>query len=123
MKNAIFGISKPAGIAVLLGIIMILTFFAANAGAATVTISWRDNATDESGYRIERRLRKDAVTAYTQIGEVAANVETFDDATIATNTQYCYRVRGWNPVALSEYSNEACMMVTPSGVIVTFKSQ
>jgi hypothetical protein len=50
-------------------------------------------------------------------------VQAVDDSTIALNTQYCFRVRGFNPAAMSEFSNEACMMVTPSGLVVTFKSQ
>lgn len=92
------------------------------AQAATVTLTWNDNSTDETGFTIERRLRQDVLSTYKEIGSVAANVKTFDDATVALNTQYCFRVRGFNPVALSEYSNEACMMLTPSGLIVTFKN-
>lgn len=90
--------------------------------AATITLDWADNSTDETGFKIERRLRQDPVGSYKEIGQVAANIKTYDDNTVATNTQYCYRVRGFNPVALSDYSNEACMMLTPSGLIVTFKN-
>ena len=102
--------------------LLISLAYALVAEAATVTLTWNDNSTDETGFTIERRLRQDAPSTYKEIGTVAANVKTFDDATVALNTQYCFRVRGFNPVALSEYSNEACMMLTPSGLIVTFKS-
>lgn len=123
MKTSLVDLRQRFVLVALLLLLAIAILCVAEAGAATVTIKWKDNSTDESGFRIERRLRKDAVTTYVQIGETAANVEAFDDATIATNIQYCYRVRGFNPVALSEYSNEACMMVTPSGTVVEFKSQ
>lgn len=122
MKKTIFGIRGAAVFCILLATLAIAVFSVADAGAATVTLSWKGNSTDETGFRIERRLRADPVGSYVQVGQVGANVESFDDATIALNTQYCFRVRGFNPVALSEYSNEACMMVTPSGLVVTFKS-
>jgi hypothetical protein len=100
-----------------------LLLAAGAAGAATVTLTWADNSTDETGFKIERRLRSDPVSVYKEIGQTGANIATFDDTTVALNTQYCFRVRGFNPAALSEWSNEACMMATPSGLVVTFKSQ
>jgi len=107
--------------AILLAIVLL--GLAGAADAATVTLTWKDNSTDETGFKIERRLRADPVASYAEIASVGANVQTYDDATIALNTQYCFRVRGFNPAAMSEFSNEACMMVTPSGLVVTFKSQ
>lgn len=105
---------------------LFLAFFflllASAAQAATITLTWTDNSTDETGFAIERRLRQDPVTSYKEIATTAANVTTADDTTVATNTQYCYRVRGFNPSAKSDYSNEACMMLTPSGLIITFKT-
>jgi hypothetical protein len=101
---------------------IIVLSLAGSADAATVTLTWKDNSTDETGFKIERRLRADPVASYAEITSVGANVQTIDDATITLNTQYCFRVRGFSPVALSEFSNEACMMVTPSGLVVTFKS-
>ena len=123
MKTTTFRVLKSAGIGALLATLAFAFFAVGAADAATVTLTWADNSTDETGFKIERRLRKDAISAYAEIGSVGANVQTFDDATVALNTQYCFRIRGFNPAALSEYSNEACMMVTPSGLVVTFKSQ
>lgn len=97
-------------------------FTPAAARAATIELSWSDNSTDETGFIVERRLRTDPVSAYKELARVGANVTATDDATAAVNTQYCYRVRAFNPSAMSEFSNEACMMVTPSGLIVRFKA-
>jgi hypothetical protein len=122
MNNAIFRIPKTAVSVALLATLAIAFFSAGAADAATVTLTWKDNSTDETGFKIERRLRADPVASYAEIASVGANVQTHDDATIALNTQYCFRVRGFNPAAMSEFSSEACMMVTPSGLVVTFKS-
>ncbi len=101
---------------------LFLVLLAGAAQAATVTLTWTDNSTDETGFSVERRLRSDPLTAYKEIATTGANVAAVDDTTVANNTQYCYRVRAFNPAAKSDYSNEACMMVTPSGMMVIFKS-
>jgi len=123
MKKAIAFLASREQLLAACLLTIILLALAVGADAATVTLTWKDNSTDETGFKIERRLRADPVASYAEIASVGANVQTHDDATIALNTQYCYRVRGFNPAALSEWSNEACMMVTPSGLVVTFKSQ
>jgi hypothetical protein len=122
MKNVCVDLRRRiVGVALLAS--LAIAFFAVGAAdAATVTLTWKDNSTDETGFIVDRRLRSDPVTAYKEIASVGANVQTVDDSTIALNTQYCFRIRGFSPVALSEWSNEACMMVTPSGLVVTFKS-
>ena len=102
--------------------LLFLLLLATAANAATVTLTWTDNSTDETGFSLERRLRSDPVGAYKEIATTGANVTSIDDATVVNNTQYCYRVRAFNPAAKSDYTNEACMMVTPAGLIVTFKS-
>lgn len=101
---------------------LLVLLLAGIADAATITLIWTDNSTDETGFSIERRLRSDPVANYKEIATTGANVTSADDATVLTNTQYCYRVRAFNPAAKSDYTNEACMMVTPSGLMVLFKT-
>jgi len=76
----------------------------------TITLNWSDNATNESGYKIERK--KGEATSYSQIDTVGAGVTTYNDnnpaAPLDTNSYYYYRVRAYNATdGNSYYSNEA----------------
>jgi hypothetical protein len=70
----------------------------------SVTLTWTDNADDESQFNIERSPDG---TTYTQIGTVSANVTTYSDTTVAAQTTYYYRVRAYNSAGYSSYSNVA----------------
>jgi predicted phage tail protein len=84
---------------------------AAAAGPTVIELRW-GNVSGESGYRLERRL--DGTDAYTQIGTTAADVLTFRDATAEPGKTYVYRVRAFNAVGNSPYSNRASA-TTPAG--------
>jgi len=87
--------------------------------AAQLSLSWSDNATNESGSRIERRLNP--VGSYSEIATVGSNVTTYSDTTVTAGLGYCYRVRAYNSVGNSGYSNEACTTAAippPSGGLV-----
>lgn len=103
---------------------------------ATFTVSWTDNSTDETEWVVERKLRQDPATAYSEIarfptpdGPGVGGTVARDD-TVPTDTQFCYRVKASNPATSSEYATaagfpnqrEVCLMVTPSGVVVVFKN-
>ena len=70
-----------------------------------IDISWTDNATDETGFKIERSDRNNA--NFVQIATVGANVTSFSDTGLKKNTTYYYRVRATNANGDSAYSNEA----------------
>ncbi|MBK5274726.1 MAG: PKD domain-containing protein, partial [Desulfuromonadales bacterium] len=73
-----------------------------------VTLSWTDNANDESGFYIERKIG--AIGSYAKIGAVATNISTFIDQTIQYGTAYYYRVRSFtNEGGNSQYSNEVSL--------------
>jgi hypothetical protein len=74
--------------------------------AAQLTLTWTDNAANESGSRIERRLQGSGT--YTEIDTVGANVTTYLDTTVDAGQGYCYRVRAYNSAGNSGYSNQAC---------------
>ncbi|MBS1566224.1 MAG: gliding motility-associated C-terminal domain-containing protein [Bacteroidetes bacterium] len=61
-----------------------------NTGYNNVTLTWVDNATNESGFQIERS--EDGVV-YSAVGTVAANVTTYTDQNLYGGTLYYYRVR------------------------------
>ena len=70
-----------------------------------VNLSWTDNATNESGYKIER---KTANGTYALLGTTGSNITNFEDLTITPTTEYTYRVYAYNATGNSlQYSNEA----------------
>jgi hypothetical protein len=87
--------------------------------AAQLTLTWTDNASDESGFRIERRF--DPAGSYSEITTVGPDVTSYVDTTVTAGQDYCYRIRAYNSAGTSEYSNEACRTpaALPSPVIIT----
>ncbi len=78
---------------------------AATAASATqINLSWTNNATNQSGFKVERS--PDNVT-FTQIGATAATITTYSDSPLAPLTLYYYRVRATNGAGDSGYSNIA----------------
>jgi len=71
--------------------------------AVQINLSWTDNSNFEDGYKIERWNG----SSYSQINVVGANVTTYADTSgLAPATTYYYRVRAYNSVGDSSYSNE-----------------
>jgi hypothetical protein len=80
------------------------TGLAATLQITGVSLTWIDNATNETGYKIERALVTGGVTGpFTALGTVATS--TYIDATVAANTRYAYRVYAYNAFANSAMSN------------------
>jgi len=71
-----------------------------------INLSWTDNSSDETGFRIERCTGA-SCTNFTQVAEVGANVTTFANTGLTKNTTYTYRVRAFNTGGNSAYSNVA----------------
>ncbi len=67
-----------------------------------VGVVWRDNSGTEIGFKIESM--DPSVGIWTEIGTVSANTTYFK----VSNTTKRYRVRAYNAVGDSAYSNEAC---------------
>lgn len=76
---------------------------------ATITLTWTDTNSGEDGTSIERSLTGGG-SGFSVIATVGANVETYDDDTVAEDTEYFYRVRAFkntpNGVHFGPYSNE-----------------
>jgi hypothetical protein len=73
-------------------------------GATKLQLGWTDNATNESGFKVERKTR---IGAFAEITQVGADVVAFNDSNLAPNTSYSYRVRAFNADGASAYSNTA----------------
>jgi thermitase len=83
---------------------------AATTSTLSVTLTWKDNSSNESGFSIERALQS-ANPAYTVIAVVGANVKTYKH-TAASGGTYLFRVRGYNSQTTSNYSNTVTVTVT-----------
>jgi formylglycine-generating enzyme required for sulfatase activity len=70
-----------------------------------INLSWTDNSDNEIGFIIERKAG--TVGTYVPIGNVSADVTTFQDTTVICATTYYYRVKANNGEGDSDYSNEA----------------
>lgn len=75
-----------------------------------ITLTWNDNATDESGFKIERSTNG---TTFTQIATRGANANTYANSGLAANTLYYYRVRANNARGNSDYSNTVSARTNP----------
>jgi hypothetical protein len=79
--------------------------------SSQVSLSWTDNANNETGFKIERKTG--AGGTYSQIATPGANATSYPDTGLAAGTTYYYRVRANNASGDSPYSNEA-NATTPS---------
>ncbi len=70
-----------------------------------VNLSWTDNSTDESGFKIERKL---SGGTFQTIGSVNKNISNYTDNTgLQAGNEYIYRVYAFNAAGKSlDYSNE-----------------
>jgi hypothetical protein len=81
----------------------------------SVGLTWLDNATNESGYKVERS--PDGVT-YTERASLGAGVRSFTDSSVSESSRYYYRVRAYNSAGVSGYSN-AVNVTTPAAPTAT----
>ncbi len=86
---------------------------ATTASSSQINLKWTDNATTEDGFRIERCLGT-GCTNFAQIAQLAANATVYNSTGLAAATTYAYRVRAYNAVGNSTYSNTAEATTKPS---------
>jgi hypothetical protein len=80
---------------------------AMEASSTQIDLNWSDNSDpvfDEDGFRIERRTG--ASGSYVEIATVGQDMTTYSDVLGEQDTYY-YRVRAYNSLGNSSYSNEA----------------
>lgn len=71
----------------------------------SVQLNWNDNSTTEDGFKIERSA--DSLSGYSEIDLLGANNTGFPDNGLTPGTKYYYRVRSYNSIGNSAYSNIA----------------
>jgi len=70
--------------------------------SSQIKLTWIDNSSDETGFRLERSL--DGVT-WTEFAVTNSNIISFSDTGLTTATTYQYRARAYNSAGNSSYSN------------------
>jgi hypothetical protein len=74
--------------------------------SSRIDLSWTDNATNETGYQLDR-APDNAGTAgtFAQIASLAAGATTYSNTGLNANTRYWYRIRAVNATDASAYSS------------------
>jgi len=104
-----------------------LLLSASSAWAASNSLNWTDNSTNEATFSIERKAEACSGTAlpFAEIATVPLNVTTFKDTAVVEGGTYCYRVAAVNTAGKSPFSNVAGATIpftipaAPSGLGVT----
>lgn len=74
------------------------------AGASQINLSWTDNATNETGFELERSTDG---ALFTKIADLGPNVTAYQHTGLTPATRYWYRVLAKNSAGKSAYSNVA----------------
>jgi len=106
---------KRSSLLGLLSFVVALLLFGSNCFAAQLRLSWSDNSDNEEGFEIQRRT---ASSEFATVSLVGANTGTFVDSQLTAGETYCYRIRAFNAVELSDYSDVGCG-TTPTTLTVS----
>jgi hypothetical protein len=93
--------------------------FKASATASGVTVTWRDNAINESGFYLYRKV--EPAGAIERIASVGPNVSTFQDMSVAAGVSYSYTISAYN-VAGEAYASDEINVVVPATATASFVS-
>jgi subtilisin family serine protease len=80
----------------------------AKSSSSKVSLSWQDNATGEDGYTVERST---SGSAYAPLAQLVAGATSFEDTAVTNGASYAYRVKAFNNIADSFYSNDVSVTV------------
>ena len=72
---------------------------------SSITLAWDDVSNNEDGFEVERK--SGPAGTFSRIATVGAGVETYTNGGRPEGTAYFYRVRAFNDIGDSAYSNEA----------------
>lgn len=77
------------------------------ADGLAITVTWTDNASDETGYGVERSL--DGSGNWSILGEVGAGVTSYNDDSVEGSTSYQYRVLALRGPSQSDYDTSTAV--------------
>ena len=76
-----------------------------------ISVSWNDNARNESGWELHRSANG-ATGAFSLLASLGANSTGYGDSGLSNGTEYCYKVRSFRTrgqnISVGEYSDVAC---------------
>ena len=78
--------------------------------ANEITLSWRDNSGVEDGFIIERKQEQQ--TSFTTLDTLEGSGNNYVDKELVINQTYAYRVKAYKGSGVSDYSNEAVLILT-----------
>ena len=78
-------------------------------GSPDIKLAWTNNASDATGFKIERCQGRDCST-FEQLGTVTGNETSYEDRALAPATSYSYRIRAYNSTSDSGYTNTATVV-------------
>src|SRR5438552_4953571 len=91
--------------------------------ASQINLTWTDNSLAEDGYKIEQSPVDNL--HFVQIAVTGPNVTAYNVTGLNAGTKYYYRVRAYNSIATSAYSNQtnattlSNFPAAPSGLTIT----
>jgi subtilisin family serine protease len=85
---------------------------AVTTSSSTIHLTWNDNASNETGYKLERSPDG---SAWSPLITLPVNTNSRDDTGLQPNTPYYYRVKAVNGDRSSAYSNTASAVTQSSG--------
>lgn len=86
-----------------------------SSSSTQVTLSWSDNSTNETGFKIERKVNGGS---FSELVIVNDNVTSYIDNGLELNTSYTYRIIAFNDAGNSlAYSNEVSITTSQSATI------
>ena len=89
---------------------VLILLIAVPAFSATVTVSWKDNSTNEQFFDVERKAEActGTIATWSVIASPVANIVSYVDiGPFIEGQDYCYRVAARNTAGKSPYSNTA----------------
>jgi hypothetical protein len=84
---------------------------ATSLGADRVQVSWADRSTNESGFKIERRIGS---SQWTQVYVAEADAVSYQDTGLEPGTSYTYRAQAFNGGGASAFSNTDSAVTEPA---------
>ena len=77
-----------------------------------VNLNWQDNSANETGFKVERRLSNSSDADWSLLAEVASNLKTYTDSSVAMGQSYDYRVSAFNAAGTSASSSASASLQT-----------
>ena len=80
-----------------------------------ISLSWKDNSSDETGFRLERKMGAGGM--WSQVATLEANVTTHTSSGLSAGTEYFFRIMAFNSSGTSAPSSE--VSATTSAAVPT----